>query len=49
MLLYSAKSVCFVKSAGTPGLLGFPKVAAPLPASTNNASLDEYRNISKSI
>ena len=32
ILLYSHNNVCFVKSAGTPGLLGAPKVAIPEPA-----------------
>lgn len=29
----------FVKSAGTPGELGLPKVTAPLPACTKSESL----------
>jgi len=32
ILLYSQTKVCFVKSTGTPGLLGVPKVANPDPA-----------------
>ena len=38
MLLYSQSSVCFVKSSGTPGLLGLPKVAIPEPACTSKES-----------
>ena len=37
-LLYSAKRVSFAVPFVTPGLLGLPKVIAPLPASIKKES-----------
>ena len=37
-LLYSSTSVCCTTSAGTPALVGLPKVASPEPAFTSSAS-----------
>ena len=37
-LLYSRTSVCCTTSAGTPALVGWPKVARPEPALTSRAS-----------
>ena len=33
--LYGRLSVCFARSAGTPGLSGMPSVSAPEPALTS--------------
>jgi hypothetical protein len=36
--LYSRTSVCWTTAAGTPALVGWPKVASPEPALTSSAS-----------